>query len=145
MNLEALNLGGSDYIGIFVGGIAYYALGALWYTVILGKAWIAATGRTREEFPASSPAWMGVTLVGAVVTTAVLAIVYRWGGGDGVLDGLTVGALIAVGVVAMEMLKDVVYNFDDKRHKWRLYAINAAYAVLGVPLAGGVYALIASA
>ncbi|MDA1241369.1 MAG: DUF1761 domain-containing protein, partial [Chloroflexi bacterium] len=114
MNLEALDLVARDYIGIFIGGIAYYALGALWYTVLFGKRWIAATGRTMEEFPKSSPAWMGLTLVAAVVSTAVVAVLYQWGSGDGVVDGLIAGMIVGAGVAAMEMLKDVVYNFDSR-------------------------------
>ena len=102
MNLEALDLVARDYIGIFIGGIAYYALGALWYTVLFGKRWIAATGRTMEEFPKSSPAWMGLTLVAAVVSTAVVAVLYQWGSGDGVVDGLIAGVIVGAGVAAME-------------------------------------------
>ncbi|MDA0815409.1 MAG: DUF1761 domain-containing protein [Chloroflexi bacterium] len=144
MNLEALDLVARDYIGIFVGGIAYYALGALWYTVLFGKRWIAATGRTMEEFPKSSPAWMALTLIGGVVSTVVIAAFYQWGGGDGIVDGMAAGAIIGVGVVAMEMLKEVVYNFDSRKHAWSLYIINTTYAVIGFTVAGMVYGFIAA-
>lgn len=144
MSLEPLDLVARDYIGIFIGGIAYYALGALWYTVLFGKRWIAATGRTSEEFPKNSPAWMGLTLVAAVVSTAVIAIIYQWGGGNGLVDGLVVGAIVGFGVVAMEMLKEVVYNFDSRKHTWSLYIINAAYGVVGFMVAGTVYGVIAT-
>jgi len=53
------------------------------------------------------------------------------------------GALIGVGVAAMEGMKGAVYSFDDRARPWPLYAINAGYAVCGLVLAGAVYALIA--
>lgn len=146
MNLESLDLSGASYLAIVVGGVAYFALGALWYTLLFQKPWMAATGRTEQEFEelvGASPAWMLATLVGAVVSTAVIATAYEWGGGDGILDGVVVGAIIGAGVVAMEGLKNVIYNFDDRSHPWRLYGINTAYAVLGFVIAGAVYGAVA--
>lgn len=143
MNLESLDFGTSSYIGMVVGGIAYFALGALWYTVLLGQRWIEATGRTREEMPSSSPVWMVATLIGAIISTVAIAIAYEWGGGDGIVDGVVVGLILGVAVVAMENLKNVVYNFDDRSQPWTLYAINSAYGIAGFVVAGAVYALIA--
>jgi RsiW-degrading membrane proteinase PrsW (M82 family) len=146
VNLESLDFGGSDYLGMVVGGLAYFALGALWYTLLFQKPWMAATGRSEQEFEAmqgASPVWMLATLAGAIVATAVIAIAYRWGGGDGVVDGIVVGAILGIGVAAMENLKNVIYNFDDRSHPWTLYGINTAYAVLGFIIAGAVYSLIA--
>ncbi len=143
MDFDTLGWGGSQYAGIALGGIVYFALGALWYTVLFGERWIAATGRTREEFPSSSPALMVLTLVGAIVTTAVVAALYEWGGGNGIVDGLIAGLVVGIGVVAMEGLKNVVYNVDERAHVWPLYAINTAYAIAGLALAGLVYSLLA--
>lgn len=146
MSLAGLEFGTSSYIGIVAGGLSYFALGALWYTALFRDRWMAATGRTRDEFTSSaqdsSPAWMGLTLLGAIVSTAVVAVAYQWGGGEGVLDGLVVGAIVGVGVAAMEGLKNAVYNFDERVRPWELYAINAAYAIAGLLLAGTVYGLI---
>ncbi len=86
---------------------------------------------------------MLVTLIGNVVTTAVLAIVYQWGGGTSVLDGVVVGALLGLGLAAMEALKPAVYNLDERVKPWSLYVVNASYAACGLVLAGLVYSLIA--
>jgi len=51
------------------------------------------------------------------------------------LDGIAAGAIIGVGVVAMEGLKAVVYD----KHSWPRYAINNGYSVVGIVAAGAIY------
>ncbi len=144
MTLEALGFGTRDYLAVVAGGVAYFALGALWFSVLFGKRWMAATGRSPEEFADASPGpGMLLTLLGAVVSTGVVAVVYQWAGGGGVLDGMSVGALIGIGIAAMEGMKGAVYSFDERAHPWALYGINAGYAVCGLVLGGAVYALVA--
>lgn len=143
MTLEMVEFGWWNLLGIIAGGLAYFFLGALWYMKLFGKSWIAAIGRTREDFENVSPgAEMLLTLVGGIVTTAVLALVYEWAGGSTIFDGLVIGAIFGVGVAAMEGLKPAVYNFDVRVRPWALYAVNGSYAVCGLTLAGAVYAAI---
>lgn len=127
-----------NYLAAVVGGVAYFALGALWYTVLFGKRWMALRGMAADD-PGAPPAMMGLTAIGGIVSALVIGAVYEWAGGTGPVDGLVVGAIIGAGVAAMESLKSVVYE----RAQWELYAINTAYVVLGFALAGLVYALIA--
>lgn len=144
MNLEALDFGTRTLLAIAAGGVAYYLLGALWYMALFGNQWLAATGRTKEEIQAQGAgAEMFLTLLGALLATAVLAIAYQWGGGASVVDGVLVGLLLGVGVAAAEGLKQAVYNFDERADAWTIYRINALYAVCGLTLAGAVYALVA--
>lgn len=144
MTLEAIAFGWFDLLGILLGGLAYFFLGAAWYTKLFGKRWIAATGRTPEDFKDESPGLgMLLTFGGSVVTTAVLALVYGWAGGNTVVDGLAVGGILGAGVAAMEGMKAAVYNFDERSRPWALYAVNASYTVCGITLAGAVYALVA--
>jgi hypothetical protein len=144
MTLEVVEFGWRNLLGIVAGGFANFFLGALWYMMLFNKRWLEATGRTPDDFKNASPgAGMLATLGGCFVTTAVLALVYRWAGGDSVVDGLVVGAILGAGVAAMEGMKAAVYNFDERAKPWALYSVNGSYAVCGLMLAGAVYALIA--
>lgn len=144
MTLEMVAFGWWNLVGVLAGGLAYFALGALWYMTLFGERWVAATGRTAEDFEGQAPgAEMLLTLVGCVVTTAVIALVYGWADGATLWDGLAVGAILGVGVAAMEGVKAAVYNVDERVRPWALYAINGSYAVCGITLAGAVYAIIA--
>ena len=63
---------------------------------------------------------MLLSLAGCLVATAVLALVYGWAGGDGVLDRLVAGAILGVGIAAMEFLKAAVCNLDKCVKPWAL-------------------------
>jgi hypothetical protein len=144
MNLEAVDFGSRTLLAIAAGGLANFALGALWYMALFQKQWLAALGRTAADFGDAGPSSsMLFTLIGCIVTTAVLAVVYQWGGGATLMHGVIVGALLGVGVAAMEGLKPAVYNVDERVNPARLYVVNGSYAVLGLVLSGLVYALIA--
>jgi hypothetical protein len=127
-----------NYLAAVAGGVAYFAFGALWYTLLFGKRWMALRGMAADD-PGAPPAMMGLTAIAGIVSTLVVGAVYEWAGGTGPVDGLVVGLIIGAGVVAMESIKSVVYE----QAQWALYAINTSYAVLGFALAGLVYALIA--
>lgn len=143
MSLEGVDFGMRTLVGILAGGLANFMLGGLWYMLLFRDRWMAATGRTAEEFEGGSPGGgMLLTLGGCIVTTAVLAVVYDWGGGETLLDGLVAGALLGAGVAAVEGLKPAVYNVDERTRPWALYAVNGSYAVCGMVLAGVVYALV---
>ena len=85
------------------------------------------------------PICLGINAVGSLVTTAVVALLYTWGGGDGPLDGIVCGLIVGAAVVAVEELNRPTYEGSP----WSLYLINSGYAVVGYGLAGLVYSLIA--
>jgi len=105
VNLESVE---PNYLLAVAGGVAYFLLGWLWYALIFQKAWMAASGRTMEDMQGSPSVLMALTFVGGIVTSVVVAFLYEWAGGDGVVDGVAAGAIIGIGVVAMEGLKAVV-------------------------------------
>lgn len=143
MNIEMIDLSVRGLVGILAGGFASFMLGGLWYMLLFNKRWLAATGRTAEDFEGeSSASGMILTLLGCFVSTAVLALVYQWAGGSSVLDGIIIGLILGVGIAAVEGMKKAIYNFDTRVKPWALYSVDVSYSVLGMVLAGAVYALI---
>lgn len=134
MDLASVDL---NVLAALAGGVAYFALGALWYTLLFGKMYRSLRNVTGDA--AMPPVSMVLTLVAGLVSAGVIGVVYGWAGGAGLVDGIVVGLLLGVGIVAMEFLKNVVYEDAP----WPLYGINASYGVAGYALAGAVYALIA--
>lgn len=127
-------------LGILVGAALHFALGAIWYSPpLFAKPWAKALGIEMGGGGPSIAVPLAVNALGAIVTTAVVGIVYLWGGGDGGADGFVVGLLIGAGVVAVENLNRPMYE----RAPWVLYLINSGFAVLGFALAGLGYALFA--
>jgi len=129
-----------NVLGILVAALAHFALGAAWYSPPLFlKPWAAALGIQMDGSGPNIAVPLAVNAVEIVVTTAVVATVYLWGGGDGPLDGIVAGLLIGAGIVAMENLNRPMYE----RSPWVIYWINSGFAVSGFALSGLVYALIA--
>lgn len=145
MDWSSLEFSWRVVLAIVAGGIANFLLGALWYALLFQKPWTQSTGRTAAEIQGSGGpgAIMLLTLLGGVVTTVVLAMVYQWAGGSTLLDGLVIGLVLGLGISVWERLKTAVYNVDERVHPWRMFRIDAAYNVCGLALAGVVYALIA--
>ena len=101
---------------------------------------MAALGKSTDDPPGIAlPICLGINAASSLVTTAIVALLYIWGGGDGPLDGLVCGLIVGAGVVAIEGLNRPTYEGSP----WSLYLINAGYAVIGFGLAGLVYGFIA--
>lgn len=142
MDGVTLDFGLRVLLAIAAAGLANFMLGGLWYMALFRKPWVTATGRSPDEFGDGPGAIMLLTLLGSVVSAAVLAVLYQWSGASSVGHGLLIGALLGVGIAAVETLKKAVYNFDDRTRPWLLFAVDAGYAVAGLMVAGAVYALI---
>lgn len=138
MNLDTVDI---NYLAVIVGAVVYYALGFAWYSFLLGDRWLAATGRTREEIGGGPGPLIVVFWIAGFVAATVIASVYEWANGDGLLDGLVVAAILAVGLVLGEGLKKVVFEQES----WELYAINMGYMLAGFLLIGGIYGVIEAA
>lgn len=115
-----------SYLAVLVGGIAFFGLGALWYSVLFQKPWAAGMGIDLTGGPAKPPV---VPLLGTLVVALIVAYIVEFWVRDGDLGfGLCRGALMGIAMGAV-----VAQNgFFDPRPN-RLTWINA-----GFPLAGGV-------
>lgn len=137
MNLESLDL---NYPIALLGGVVYFLLGWAWYSpFLLANRWLAAQGKTPDDISGGPGPLMALNFVASLVTAFVVAALYEWAAGDGVVDGLVAGLIVGVGVVAMESFKGVVYYSES----WTLYVINTGYAVIGLAAAGAVYSMFA--
>ncbi len=118
-----------SWIALIVGALAFFLLGAIWYTFLFRKPWMADMGMDSNQAPQSpGPQPLIGSFVAALVLTA--AVEYLVGGGgvkNGVCTGIAVGA-----AVAAVMGQNALY---DPR-PIRLWVINAGYAFVGTVLVG---------
>ena len=43
-----------NWLGVVLGAVAFFAVGAVWYTVLFGKAWQAAVGLSDKQLKAGA-------------------------------------------------------------------------------------------
>ena len=131
------DFGELNYLAIVVGVVINMVLGALWYSpVLVGKPWMAAAGITAEDIEEAGKGEQykgyAVAVVVSIVLVFVLALLTRNLGIDEPLDGLVLGLVAGIGLVAASQAPN--YSFEGR--SLRLFLINLGYSVVGFPIIG---------
>lgn len=127
-----------QFVEPIIGGLAAFALGALWYTALFGKAWQAETGMTDEEAQKDVARTHGLALVMMIIMSfAVNMIIGYHDVADqtfvhGAFHGAMAGLFYAAPATAL--------NYLYQRKSLKLYLIDATYLVLLLAVSGGVMA-----
>lgn len=133
--LEDLN-----WLAVVVAGVAYFALGAIWYMpAMFGRAWMRAGGIQMEGQRQSSAMYVAplVTCLIAAVATGMLALATATNTyGEGVVLGLVVGVGYAVTVSAVNALFD-----PQKPQQGVWFVINGGYHLVGLLIASVIIAV----
>ncbi len=119
-----------------MGVIINQALGAGWYSA-LAKPWMAGVGLTMEDVEAmkgTARQWYPyvVAIVSALVFTVGLAVVIQGLGAEGVVEGLILGLLAAIGFIATSYA--TTYSFEGRSLK--IFLINTGYPVISYGIIG---------
>lgn len=127
-------LGELNYLAVLVAAVSCFILGALWYSpVLLGKAWMAASGMTEEKVAQGNmPLIFGLAFVLELLAAGFLAMII---GPDA---GLHLGAIFGIhfGLFAVSTSIGVLYLFE--RQPLRLWFVNAGYMVVAFTLMGAI-------
>lgn len=124
---------GLNWWAILVATAAAFALGGLWYGPLLGKAWLAALGKTEDDIK-PSPEPFVVSAVAALATCVVVAALMNGLDLTGLGSGLVFGFITGVGFIAAAMASDTAFCGWG----WRLWTIQAGYRVAYSVLMGGI-------
>ena len=120
---------------VLAGALAFFVVGAIWYTVLFGKAWQKAAGFTDEDLQSGNMAIMfGLTFLFEVLIAMVLwHLIARTGAAPHVVMMMSVG--LAVGVMAPA----IGINYIYQRKSLALFAIDVGHFVAGMAAMGGVF------
>lgn len=123
-------LDGINWLAVLVAGLAYFALGAIWYTFLFSKQWIKASGvdvndpKMKEGVAATfgvSAILMIVTALGIAILANRLDLTACW------MSGVKLGAVtgLLLGTTAMSI------SYLYEKRPLALYLINGGYTVVG--------------
>jgi len=123
-----------NYLAVLVAGIAYFILGAIWYSpALFGNAWMKAIGKTKEQAQADYSPWkLLFTLIMALVAAYGIARISSWIRADLLWSGLGVGLLIGVCFVLTTMgMNDLMESRPKK-----LFLMNIFYQIISFMVMG---------
>jgi hypothetical protein len=122
-----------NYIGIIAGAIVLFAWGAVWY-ITLGNAWMAALGRTPEQF-GKYGFWPYVVsfIAGLLVSYCFDNMLWHYEHGNAA-KGAQVGFLTGVCIYAAMIVE--IYFFQGQ--SVALMLIDGGYGVIGFVITGAV-------
>lgn len=127
------------WLAILVAGVAYFALGAVWYSFIFKNAWIKASGVNVNDpnMKKGVAQTMLASLVLMIIASLGLALFLSKTGVASWMSGAKVGLVAGVCFSATSICISYLYE----KRPWMLHFINAGYNVAGCVVAGIILAI----
>ncbi len=124
-----------NWLAVLVAALAYFFLGAIWYSFLFRNSWIKATG-VKVNDPNAKKGVAGIMIasfITIIVTSAGLALfITRIGSPGGWMTGLKVGLVAGVCFCAMAICNAYLYE----KKPMALHLINSFYNIVGCVIAG---------
>jgi hypothetical protein len=128
-----------NWLAIVLGAVAFFAVGAIWYTVLFGKVWQRLVGLTDEQIGsgANMPMIFGLCfLLELLVVTMLGHLLAFLQPPDHVKMMISTG----FGLTIMSPAIGIVYLYMRKPLK--LFLIDAGHFVVGMAAVGAVFVLL---
>lgn len=126
-----------SWIAVVVAAIVYFVIGALWYSLLFGNAWMAGIGKTQAQIMAERPnptmAFV-ITFFCNLILSSVLAQVIVATGRATAMHGIRVAFIAWAGFIATTIMMH--YQFEVR--SFTLWAINAGYPLVGMLVMGAI-------
>ncbi|HSG33066.1 MAG TPA: DUF1761 domain-containing protein [Sphingomonadaceae bacterium] len=134
-------MGEVNLLAAFLGALAFFVIGAVWYGPLFGKPWREMNGITDEMMKAGpregqNPTWLIMLL--CFLFELLIAVMF------GHLLARTAPSphvimMMALGFGAAIMAPAIGINYLFQMRPGRLFAIDAGYFIVGMAAMGGVF------
>lgn len=130
-----MSFGALNWLAVVVSALSAFALGALWYGPLFGRAWQALSGITDDDIRQRHPAKIyGTAFVLNLVAAFGMAMIVQLHPSPDLGSGFNVGLLVGLAFVATSF--GINYLFALK--PLRLYLIDAGYMVALLSIMGAI-------
>lgn len=128
-----------NWLAVLVGGLAYFMLGALWYSALFKNAWIRLSGVNMNDPNAKKGVAqiMMASFVLMIVASAGMGILITRIGSSGWMTGLKIGLIAGLCFSATSISISYLYE----KRPLGLHLINGLYNTVGCVLAGIIIAV----
>jgi hypothetical protein len=123
-----------NWLAIIVAGLAYFALGAIWYSFLFKNAWIKSSGVNVNDpnMKKGIAQTMLASLVLMIIASIGIAVLLSKIVSTSWMSGAKAGLLVGVCFSATGICISYLYE----KRPWMLHFINAGYNVAGCVIAG---------
>ncbi len=132
-------MGEINWLGVGLGAVAFFAVGALWYTVLFGKAWQRATGLSDEQLKtgANMPLIFGTCFLLELLVALTVGHMF-----DYLEPSDRSKMMIALGLAVGIMAPAIGICYLYLRKPLTLWLIDSGHFVAGMAALGGVFVLL---
>jgi hypothetical protein len=123
-----------NWLAVLVAAVAYFLLGAIWYSFLFRDAWIKSSGVNVND-PNAKKGVAGIMIasfITIIVTSIGLAFFISRIGSAGWMSGLKVGLIAGVCFCAAAIWNSYLYE----KRPLALHLINSFYNIVGCVIAG---------
>jgi len=128
-----------NWLAVLVGALAYFFLGAIWYSALFRNAWIKATGVNMND-PNGRKGFAGIMIASFVtilITTIGLALLITRVQSGGWMTGVKIGLIAGICFSAATICNSYLYE----KRPIALSTINSLYNIVGCVIAGIIIAI----
>src|SRR5205823_6856331 len=142
MDYGVLDYGDMNWLAVFCAGLAYWLLGAIWYSAIFSKMWRSSVEEHGVKIYQPNQGGMGIKLIVTLVCNLIMALVlarviHQVGQQMDLLRGLKIGAGVGLGFCATALTMTYVWQSPPRR----LWAIDTGYHIVGCTIMGAILAI----
>ncbi len=122
-----------NWLAVLVAGLAYFFLGAIWYSFLFKNAWIKSSGVNVND-PNAKKGFAGImvtSFVLIIITSIGLALFITRIGSGGWMTGLKVGLIAGICFCATAISNSYLYE----KRPMTLHLINSFYNIVGCVIA----------
>lgn len=125
-----------NWLAIILATLAYYALGAAWFTPLFGRTWDRAIGYRRAEGSRFGLDYYLVPLATSALVSLALAVVLASISPSGIGEALLVGTVIGVGIAAAISINNALTPHTP--HPYLHGAVTGGYHLTGILAASAI-------
>lgn len=125
-----------NWLAVALAALAYYLLGAAWFTPLFGKAWDRSIGHDRSTAPTFGPDYYLVPLVSAIFVSLALGLILAALAPPSFGEALLVGVVIGVGVAAAVSINNALT--PHTRHPYLFGAVTGSYHFVGIVIVSAI-------
>lgn len=127
-----------NWLAVTLATLAYFLLGALWFTPLFGRAWDRSLGIERQRGERYPMVYYVVPLVSSLLVSVATAVLIGWIGIDGWPDAALLGLVVGIGYSGAVTFTNAVT--PTAPHPLTFAAITGSYHVVGAVIAAVIIA-----